>query len=120
MKYRTFGQTGLKVSEIGIGAFPISGVQQQADGRRVGWTGTDEQQSIALIHRAEELGVNLIDSAESYGAGHSEVVVGQALQGGGINGLSPPKLAQTAAWTRTIRTCQRKRKSESLKRSKGV
>ena len=80
MKYRTFGQTGLKVSEIGIGAFPISGVQQQADGTRTGWTGTDEQQSIALIHRAEELGVNLIDSAESYGAGHSEEVVGQALQ----------------------------------------
>ena len=81
MRYRTFGQTGLKVSEIGIGAFPISGVQQQADGTRTGWTGTDEQQSIALIHRAEELGVNLIDSAESYGAGHSEEVVGQALQG---------------------------------------
>ena len=81
MKYRTFGQTGLKVSEIGIGAFPISGVYQQADGTRTGWTGTDEQQSIALIHRAEELGVNLIDSAESYGAGHSEEVVGQALQG---------------------------------------
>ena len=81
MKYRTFGQTGLKVSEIGIGAFPISGVYQQADGTRTGWTGTDEQQSIGLIHRAEELGVNLIDSAESYGAGHSEEVVGQALQG---------------------------------------
>ena len=81
MKYRTFGQTGIKVSEIGIGAFPISGVQQQADGTRTGWTGTDEQQSIALIHRAEELGVNLIDSAESYGTGHSEEIVGQALQG---------------------------------------
>ena len=81
MKYRTFGQTGLKVSEIGIGAFPISGIQQQADGTRMGWTGTGEQQSIALIHRAEELGVNLIDSAESYGTGHSEEVVGQALQG---------------------------------------
>ncbi len=81
MKYRTFGQTGLKVSEIGIGAFPISGVQQQADGTRTGWTGTDKRQSIALIHRAEELGVNLIDSAESYGTGHSEEVVGQALQG---------------------------------------
>ena len=81
MKYRRFGQTGLKVSEIGIGAFPIAGVQQQADGTRTGWTGTDEQQSIALIHRAEELGVNLIDSAESYGAGHSEEIVGRALQG---------------------------------------
>ncbi|MCZ6677196.1 MAG: aldo/keto reductase [Candidatus Poribacteria bacterium] len=81
MKYRILGQTGLTVSEIGLGAFPISGVQQQADGTRSGWTGTDDQQSIALIHRAEELGVNLIDSAESYGDGHSEEVTGRALQG---------------------------------------
>ena len=81
MKYRILGQTGFKVSEIGIGAFPIAGVRQQDDGTRIGWTGADDQQSIALIHRAEELGVNLIDSAESYGDGHSEAVVGRALQG---------------------------------------
>lgn len=81
MKYRTLGQTGLKVSEIGLGAYPISGVQQQSDGTLSGWTGTDDQQSIALIHHAEELGVNLIDSAESYGDGHSEAVIAQALQG---------------------------------------
>ncbi len=81
MKYRTFGQTGLQVSEIGLGAFPISGVQQRADGTLSGWTGTDDQQSIALIHHAEERGVNLIDSAESYGDGHSESLIGRALQG---------------------------------------
>ena len=81
MKYRILGQTGLKVSEIGLGAFPISGVQQQTDGTVQGWTGTDDQQSISLIHYAEEIGVNLIDSAESYGNGHSEEVIAQALKG---------------------------------------
>jgi aryl-alcohol dehydrogenase-like predicted oxidoreductase len=81
MKYRAFGGTGLKVSEIGLGAFPISGMQKREDGTMHGWTGVVDDESIALIHRAEELGVNLIDSAEGYGNGHSEVVTGKALKG---------------------------------------
>ena len=81
MKYRTLGQTGLKVSEVGIGAFPLSGMWKRPDGSLQGWSGTDDRESIALIHRAEELGVNLIDTAESYGQGHSEAVVGEALKG---------------------------------------
>ena len=81
MRYRMLGQTGLKVSEIGLGAFPISGMQAGADGRTFGWTGTDDNESVALIHRCEELGINLIDSAESYGEGHSEVITGKALRG---------------------------------------
>lgn len=81
MKYRSFGDTGLEVSEIGIGAFPISGVTEQADGTRLGWTGVTDDESVALIHRAEDLGVNLIDSAEGYGSGHSEIVTGKALKG---------------------------------------
>jgi aryl-alcohol dehydrogenase-like predicted oxidoreductase len=80
-KYRTFGQTELRVSEIGLGAFPIAGVQQRSDGTLRGWTGTDDQASISLIHRAEEVGINFIDSAESYGDGHSEEVTGRALKG---------------------------------------
>ena len=81
MKYRTLGETGLEVSEIGLGAFPISGRQQRADGSIEVWSGTSDAESIALIHRCEELGVNLIDSAEGYGDGHSEELVGHALQG---------------------------------------
>lgn len=81
MRYRDFGATGLRVSEIGIGAFPISGMWQQPDGSQLGWTGTDDRESIALIRRAQDLGINLIDTAEGYGAGHSEALVGQALQG---------------------------------------
>jgi aryl-alcohol dehydrogenase-like predicted oxidoreductase len=80
MKTRTLGMTGLQVSEIGLGAFPISGMWQGADGSNIGWTGTDDRESIALIHRSEELGINLIDTAEGYGDGHSEVLTGKALK----------------------------------------
>jgi len=81
MKYRALGQTGLQVSEVGLGAFPISGVQKRPDGTESGWPGTSDDESIALIHRSEELGVNLIDTAEAYGSGHSEILTGKALQG---------------------------------------
>ena len=81
MNYRKLGQTGLNVSEIGLGAFPISGMWIQPDGASLGWTGANDQESIALIHRCEDLGINLIDSAEGYGNGHSEEMVGKALKG---------------------------------------
>jgi myo-inositol catabolism protein IolS len=81
MNYRPFGNTGLNVSEIGLGAFPISGMQKRDDGSLHGWSGVEDSESVELIHRAEALGVNLIDSAESYGTGHSEVVTGKALKG---------------------------------------
>ena len=81
MRMRTLGKTGVQVSEIGLGAFPIAGMWQRPDGSGIGWTGTDDGESIALIHRAEELGINLIDTAEGYGDGHSEILTGKALQG---------------------------------------
>ena len=81
MRYRVLGSSGVRVSGVGIGAFPLSGYSADADGRRVGWSGSSDEQAVALIHRAEELGINLIDSAESYGNGHSEQVVGRALRG---------------------------------------
>ena len=80
MNYRPFGNTGLEVSEIGLGAYPMSGMQKREDGSMFGWSGTSDVESISMIHRAEELGVNLIDSAERYGSGHSEILIGTALQ----------------------------------------
>jgi len=53
----------------------------QADGTQFGWSGTDDQELIALVHRSEGFGVNLLDTAEAYGNGHGEAVVGEALQG---------------------------------------
>ncbi|MFT5365247.1 MAG: myo-inositol catabolism protein IolS [Candidatus Latescibacterota bacterium] len=81
MKYRTLGQTGLEVSEIALGAYPIARQQQRADGTIEVWSGASDDESVALIHRAQDLGVNLLDSAEGYGGGHSEILVGQALKG---------------------------------------
>jgi aryl-alcohol dehydrogenase-like predicted oxidoreductase len=81
MHYRTLGQTGLQVSEVGLGAMPFGGMVTQADGTQFGWSGTDDQELIALVHRSEGFGVNLLDTAEAYGNGHGEAVVGEALQG---------------------------------------
>ena len=76
MEYRVLGKTGLKVSSVGVGCWQMGGVVGDS-----GWTGTTDDESIATIHHAESLGVNLLDSAESYGAGHSEEVMGKALKG---------------------------------------
>ncbi len=81
MHYRTLGQTGLQVSEVGLGAMPFGGMVTQADGTQFGWTGTDDQELITLVHHSEGLGVNLLDTAEAYGNGHGEAIVGEALQG---------------------------------------
>lgn len=81
MNYRRFGATDLRVSEVGIGAFPMAGMWSSPEGDRIGWSGTSDDESIALIHHAESLGVNLIDTAEGYGSGHSEEIIGRALAG---------------------------------------
>lgn len=117
MNYRPLGQTGLQVSEIGLGAFPISGVQTRQDGSELGWPGTTDAESIALIHRSEELGVNLIDTAEAYGDGHSELLTGSALQGrrdkwiiatkvSPNQGLDPHVPDEAAARRRVIDACE--------------
>lgn len=73
MEYRVLGKTGLKVSRVGVGCWQMGGVT-------AGWTGTTDNESIATIHRAEELGINLLDTARTYGEGHSEEVIGEALK----------------------------------------
>jgi len=70
------GNTGLEISRIGFGAWAIGGA-----GYDWGWGSQDDDDSIAAIHRALELGVNWIDTAAQYGFGHSEDVVGRALEG---------------------------------------
>lgn len=75
MKYRTLGKTGLKVSEVGFGAWAIGG---NDFGNSYG--PTDDNVSIAAVERAFELGCNFYDSADVYGHGHSEELLGQALK----------------------------------------
>jgi aryl-alcohol dehydrogenase-like predicted oxidoreductase len=67
MKYRELGRTGWKVSEVSFGAWAIGGA----------WGKVDDDESLAALRRAIELGVNFIDTADVYGDGRSERLVGQ-------------------------------------------
>jgi aryl-alcohol dehydrogenase-like predicted oxidoreductase len=71
MKYRTFGKLGWQVSEIGFGAWALGG---QA------WGGQRDEDSVATLKQALDLGCNFIDTAQGYGDGHSERVVGKFLK----------------------------------------
>ncbi|MCW2796783.1 aldo/keto reductase, partial [Nocardioides sp.] len=70
------GRTGMEITRVGFGAWAIGG-----GGWEFGWGPQDDADSIAAIHRALEGGVNWIDTAAAYGFGHSEELVGRALDG---------------------------------------
>ena len=76
LKTTQLGQTGLEITRVGFGAWAIGG-----GGWEFGWGPQQDDQSVAAIQRAVELGVNWIDTAAAYGFGHSEEVVGRALAG---------------------------------------
>ncbi len=76
MHTRTLGNSDLNITSVGYGAWAIGG-----SGWQFAWGAQDDNDSIAAIHRALELGVNWIDTAAVYGLGHSEEVVARALKG---------------------------------------
>jgi aryl-alcohol dehydrogenase-like predicted oxidoreductase len=76
LKTAELGETGMQITRVGLGAWAIGG-----GGYDWGWGTQDDEDSIAAIHHAVELGVNWIDTAAQYGFGHSEEVVGRALEG---------------------------------------
>ena len=69
MRYRTFGRTSWKVSDIGYGMWGLAG-----------WSGSDDEESLKSLHRAVELGCNFFDTAWAYGAGRSEKILGQIVR----------------------------------------
>ncbi|MEO8619500.1 MAG: aldo/keto reductase [bacterium] len=71
MEYRPLGRTGWDISTISFGAWGIGGDV---------WGDTDDAESMRSLHRAVDLGVNFIDTADVYGDGHSERLVGQLLR----------------------------------------
>jgi aryl-alcohol dehydrogenase-like predicted oxidoreductase len=85
MLKRTLGKSKLEVSALGMGCWAIGGPWTwDQPGQKpfpAGWGNTDDAESIRAIHCALDLGVNFFDTAANYGAGHSEVVLGQALKG---------------------------------------
>ncbi len=69
MRYRPFGGTGWDVSDVGYGMWGMAG-----------WTGSDDEESLASLDHAVALGCNFFDTAWAYGDGHSEVLLGKALK----------------------------------------
>jgi len=86
MNTRRLGRTGFEVSEVGYGAWGIGGS---------GWLGARDDESMQALHRAMDLGLNLIDTALGYGDGHSEELVGKAVRERGeriyVTTKIPPK-----------------------------
>lgn len=76
---RTLGRTGIEVSAAGFGCWAIGGEWQSADGQPLGWGKVDDEESVRAVRRALDLGVTFFDTADTYGAGHSERVLGRAL-----------------------------------------
>lgn len=75
MQYTEFGKTGIQVSRLGFGCMRFP--SREVDGRKV----FDEEESIRMMHRAMELGVNYFDTAPGYCEKQSEIIVGKALKG---------------------------------------
>jgi aryl-alcohol dehydrogenase-like predicted oxidoreductase len=71
MEYVPFGTTEIKVSRLGLGCMSMSGVYGPAD----------DNESIATLHRAFDLGINFIDTSASYGSGHNHELIAKALKG---------------------------------------
>jgi aryl-alcohol dehydrogenase-like predicted oxidoreductase len=78
VQYRDLGRTGIRVSVIGFGAWAIGGAAE-GSGVPLGWGKTSDDESLAAIRRARELGVTFFDTADSYGFGRSESLLGIVL-----------------------------------------
>src|SRR5687768_6318896 len=71
MEYVQFGTSEFKVSRMGLGCMSMSGVYGPAD----------DNESIATLHQAFDLGINFIDTSASYGSGHNHELIAKALKG---------------------------------------
>ena len=70
VRYRRFGRSGWEVSEISFGAWQLGGQ----------WGPVNDEESVSTLLAAYEAGVNFVDTAQMYGAGHSEAIVGRSLR----------------------------------------
>lgn len=78
---RKLGRSNIEVSAMGLGCYAIGGQFRVESGEQWGWTGVDNKESIRAIHAGIDLGINFFDSAQAYGVGHSEAILGKAVHG---------------------------------------
>lgn len=84
MYTRKLGRSGLEISALGLGCWAIGGPfwhLEEKPASIVGYGQVDDQESVRAIRRAIDLGVNFFDTSDAYGCGHSEHILGQAIQG---------------------------------------
>ena len=106
MNYRTIPKAGIKVSTIALGCWQFAGGAM--------WGDREEKDNINTVHAALDLGINLFDTAEAYGAGKSEEVLGKALKGKRDNAVIATKASgPTFAPEELTQACE-----NSLKRLK--
>jgi aryl-alcohol dehydrogenase-like predicted oxidoreductase len=106
---KKLGNSDLNITAIGFGAWAIGGGDWE-----FAWGPQEDNDSIAAIHRALDLGINWIDTAPVYGLGHSEDVVGKALKG--YSGAKPYVFTKNSMrWDRENRKIYRSLKKDSLR-----
>ncbi len=109
MEYRALGESGLTVSVIGMGCWPMAGV---------GWTGIDDNASLAALDAAMDGGITLIDTAYMYGrSGESERLVGRAIAGRRDQIVLATKCGLYWDGTTLLRDSSRKRVLEQVEES---
>lgn len=77
---RKLGKSGIEVSALGFGCWPIGG-QFILDGIEDGYSNVDDAESMSALQKAIDMGVNYFDTADAYGVGHSEEILGKAIKG---------------------------------------
>ncbi|HJW16196.1 MAG TPA: aldo/keto reductase [Flavisolibacter sp.] len=83
MEYRKFGTTGMQVSEVGFGSWAIGG-NATIGNTAIGWGPADDTTSKQAIRAALDAGINFFDTADIYGLGHSEQLLGATLKGSNV------------------------------------
>jgi aryl-alcohol dehydrogenase-like predicted oxidoreductase len=91
---RTLGRSGIEVSALGLGCWAIGGILWR-DNSPLGWGEVSDEESIRAIHAAIDTGITFFDTADQYGAGHSEEVLGTALVGRRDKVVVATKFGQT-------------------------
>jgi len=106
---RKLGNTDLELTTVGLGTWAIGGPWQ------FGWGPQDDDEAIAAVLKALDMGINWIDTAPAYGIGHSEELVGKALKQASEKPIVATKCGILGNERREKVTCLKKESEEDIK-----